>query len=306
MTLSGRTVGQLCAEEHCGHAEEVDARCYETDSGYAQVGGCLDELGKDEDVAVGAGEQQEPECAELPDERVDENPADWIRRVMDVIAGVFDASRKPVAFRFGEPGRVGWFVGKEKQEGDAEQQRRDAFDKEEPLPPGEVRAAIEVEQYAGDSTHEDPGERERDVEAADGAGTLFRRKPLHEVEDDSGEEACLRHAEEEACDVELHGCPDKEHANGYQAPGQHDAREPAAGAEAVQCEVGGYFADGIAEKEEAGAEAVDCAAEVQGLIHLEGGEADVGAIHVRAAIAECDERDQAKGGLAESTACDRA
>ena len=66
--------------------------------------------------------------------------------------------------------------------------------------------------------------------------------------------------------------------------------EPAAGAEAVECEVGWDFADGVAEEEDSGAEAIDCAAEVQGLVHLEGGEADVGAVHVGAAVAEGDER----------------
>ena len=86
-----------------------------------------------------------------------------------------------------------------------------------------MRAAVEVEERAGDGSHEYAAERERDVEAADGAGALLRREPLHEIEDDSGEESCLRHAEEEAGDVELHGRADEEHADGDEAPGEHDA-----------------------------------------------------------------------------------
>ena len=153
-----------------------------------------------------------------------------------------------------------------------------------------MRAAVEVEERAGDGPHEDAAEGGRDVEAADGAGTLFRREPLHEVEDDSREEACLCHAEEEAGDVELHGCADEEHADGDEAPGEHDAGEPAAGAETVEREVGRHFTDGVAEEEDASAEAVDRAAEVQGLVHLQGREGDIGAVHVGAAVAECDER----------------
>ena len=63
------------------------------------MGRSLDDLGKDEGVAVGAGEQQEPEDADLPDARVDEDAVDGIGGMMDVIAFVVDAAGEPVCVR---------------------------------------------------------------------------------------------------------------------------------------------------------------------------------------------------------------
>ena len=225
---------------------------------------------------------------------------------MDVVAGGVDAADDPVAFGCSEPGRVGGRVGQQEEEGDAEQDGRDALYEEEPLPAGEVRASVKVEQRAGYGSHQDSAEWTRDVEAADRAGAVFRREPLHEIEDDSREEACLGHAEAESGDVELHRRADEEHAHGDEAPGEHDAGEPAAGAEAVQREVRRDLADSVAEEEDSRAEAVHRSAEVQGLVHLQGGEGDVGAVHVGAAVSEGDEGDEAPGGLAQGRAGDGA
>ena len=103
-----------------------------------------------------------------------------------------------MALVFGEPGCIGRTVGEEEEEDDADRRTGgQAFDEEEPLPAAKAEASIEVKKRAGDESHEDGAERQGDVEAADGAGAQLGRKPLHEVEDDSGEEAGLGHAEEE-------------------------------------------------------------------------------------------------------------
>ena len=88
------------------------------------------------------------------------------------------------------------------------------------------------------------------------------------------------------------------------APGDHDAGEPAARSEAVEQKVRGDLAGGVAEEEEARAEAVDGGAEVQVAVHLEGGEADVDAIHVGGAVAEGDEGNEAQGSFAHGGAAD--
>ena len=55
-----------------------------------------------------------------------------------------------VALVFGEPLSLMWTVGKEEQEDYAEQNGRDAFDEEEPLPAAEAEVAVEVEEWACD------------------------------------------------------------------------------------------------------------------------------------------------------------
>src|ERR1017187_6702862 len=115
MAFAGVSVRKLRAEKHCGQAEQADAGGYEANASNAELGRGQDQLGKDEDVAVGAGEQQEPEDADLPDAWVDEDAVDGIGRVVDMIAFVVDVADDPVAFGFGQPRRVGGFVGRSEE-----------------------------------------------------------------------------------------------------------------------------------------------------------------------------------------------
>jgi hypothetical protein len=126
-------------------------------------------------------------------------------------------------------------------------------------------------------------------------------EPLCEIEDDAGEEAGLCHAKQEAHDVELHG----QHGDGQQSPGEHDAGQPAARAKADQHEVGEDFEDSVADKEEPGTEAADGRAEVQVAIHLQCGEADVGAVDIRDAISDGEQRQQVHGGLVQGYLAER-
>ena len=130
------------------------------------------------------------------------------------------------------------------------------------------------------------------------------REPLGEVEDDAGEEAGFGDAEEEACGVELPGGTDEEHGDGDDSPGDHDAGEPATGSEAIEEQVRGDLAGGVAEEEETCAEAVDGGAEVEIAVHLQRGEADVDAVHVGCAVAQGDERDEVAGRFAHGGCAD--
>jgi hypothetical protein len=82
------------------------------------------------------------------------------------------------------------------------------------LPSRETEAAIEVEKSACDEAHDGSAEGKSDVEAADGSSAQVGRKPLHEVEEHSGEVACLGRTKEEADGVELPGRADEEHPDG--------------------------------------------------------------------------------------------
>jgi hypothetical protein len=109
--------------------------------------------------------------------------------------------------------------------------------------------SLEPHQRAGERAHHDGADGKCNVKARDGAGAQVRRIPLQDVEDDSGEKAGFRHAQQKTGGVELHRRADEHHRHGDNAPGDHNAGEPAAGAKAVEQEVGGDLAGGIAEEE---------------------------------------------------------
>ena len=255
-----------------------------------------------EGPAVEDGEDAEEEASQKINAFVCEDDAEvggGVGALGRVGGGLGESGGEPGALRRGEPGGVCGGVGEVEVEEEAEGYGWEAFYQEEPLPAGEREAAVEAEEGSGEGAHDRRGERQGDVEAADGAGAVLGWEPLREVIDDAGEEASLCHAEEEAHGVELRRGADEEHADGDDSPGEHDAGQPAAGTEADEEEVRRDLAEGVAEEEDACAEAVHGGGEVEVAVHEGGGEADVDAIHVRGTVAEGDERDEAAGGLAE-------
>ncbi len=301
-------VGVGGVDQHGGCAEEAKCGDDEADLRRAEMGCALDEVGSDKGVGVGGGQHEQVEEADLPDAWIEDGGAEIVAALGNRRGGergiVVDVVDDPGALVFGEPLGLLGAVGEQVEEGDAEEDRWDAFDEEEPLPAAEAEVSVEVEECAGDEAHEDEAERQGDEEAADGAGAEVGWEPMREVEDDAGKEAGFGDAEEEARGVELPGGADEEHGHGEDSPGDHDAGEPAAGSEAVEEQVRGNLAGGVAEEEEAGAEAVDGGAEVEVAVHLEPGEADVDAVHVGCAVAEGDEGDEALGGFAHGGCAD--
>ena len=112
----------------------------------------------------------------------------------------------------------------------------------------------------------------------------------------------LGHAQQEAHDVELHWRLHEHHARRHQSPGHHDARQPAVRAVAPQQHVAGHFEQHVADEEHARAQAVDGFREAQVVQHVELGEGDVHAVHLREQVAHEQEGHQAPGRLAEQLA----
>src|SRR5262249_3033313 len=79
-------------------------------------------------------------------------------------------------------------------------------------------------------------------------------------------------------DEELAWSVDEGSQDGDQAPGNHDAGDPFAGAPTLDDDGAGNFEDQIAEEEHAGAETVDPVAEVEDESHVEGDVHDIDGI----------------------------
>ncbi len=116
------------------------------------------------------------------------------------------------------------------------------------------------------------------------------RIPIGEVEDDAGKKSGFGCAQQKSHDVK-HGCAFQKHeGHGDEAPEDHDAGDPDAGADAMEDEVAGDFKDEVADEEEAGAEAENAAEDfivnAEDSLEMEFGKADVDAVDVGDDVAE--------------------
>ncbi len=135
---------------------------------------------------------------------------------------------------------------------------------------------------------------------------VFGRVPIGEIKNDAGEEAGFRHAEQEAQHVKAQLAAHHRHCGGDYAPGHHDARDPAAGAEFLERQIARHLEDEIADEEDAGAPGEDQRRELQIRIHGERGEAEIDAVEIGKEIGQHQKRDQPPGDRADSGSFDVA
>ena len=102
-------------------------------------------------------------------------------------------------------------VGEIEPGDDAEQHRGDALDDEQPLPALQAHHAVEPEQEARDRRADHGGDGNGDGEGGEEPRAIFCRVPIGEIENDAGEEAGFRDAEQEAQHVEAHLAADDRH-----------------------------------------------------------------------------------------------
>jgi hypothetical protein len=82
------------------------------------------------------------------------------------------------------------------------------------------------------------------------------REPQRQVEDHAGKETGFCRAQQETHHGEPCLAADEGHRPRRDAPGEHDARDPAPRAEMCQKQVGWYLEDGVRQEEDARTEAV--------------------------------------------------
>ena len=133
------------------------------------------------------------------------------------------------------------------------------------------------------------------LEDAHHAGTVVGWEPPGQIQHDPRVEARFGQAEQEADAVEAPVVPDEGGQAGDDAPGEQDARDPLARADAVQDQVAGDFREKIADEEDAGAKSEHRLGETQRVLHRQLGEADVHAIEIGAEITEHQQRQQPPG-----------
>ena len=190
-----------------------------------------------------------------------------------------DFSFKPVTLVGSEPASITRTVGEEPEDGKPEQDRRNPFKHEEPLPTGQAPGPLEaIHDRPGNGIAKDSRDRDREHEAGHDAGALGRREPGRQVVDDPGEEACLRHAEKDPGAVVAPRTGDEGREHRHEPPGHHDPGDPGPGSEAPQEKIARHLEEEIADVEEAIAEIDDRIGEREVSGHLQPREADVRAV----------------------------
>src|ERR1700722_4941053 len=152
--------------------------------------------------------------------------------------------------------------------------------------------AAELQQYPSERAADGGRQRYGNHEARGGGSSPRRGEPLAQIEDDSRKEARFREAQKKPQPIELRRGTHQHHAGGEQPPRDENDRDPAARAHARQDQVARYFEQRVAEKEDPGAEAEGRGAESQFGVHLQGGDADVGAVEDVEDVEQEQERQQ--------------
>ena len=257
---------RMARDEHEAHdRHRVGDGGHEALADVAEASDLVDDLADPERQPVDVDDHAEVQEAEHEHATVLERVADRVVIALQACRLLaLQAPRQPLLLVGPQPGRLGGAVVEVAPHEDAAQDGRHGLDQEQPLPVLQPGGAVEDRHDRTRERRADRvGDRDGGHEEAHGAGALAGREPVGEVEDHAGEEAGLRHAQQEAHGVEAHGAGHEQRAGRDDPPRDHDARDPLARAELVQREVAGDLEEEVGDEEDAGAEAVDGAGEAE-------------------------------------------
>ena len=192
-----------------------------------------------------------------------------------------------------QPIRLRRPVGEIEPGHDAEQNRGNALDDEQPLPSLQPQHAIEPEQEAGDRRADHGGNRHGDGKRGEKPRAIFRRVPIGQIENDARKKSGFRNAKQKAKPVKAPDAADGSHQCGDDAPGHHNARDPAAGAKFFQRQIARHLEDEIADEEDAGAPGENRRREFQFRVHGQRGKAEIDAIEIGQEIGQHQKWNQA-------------
>ncbi|EEF24695.1 conserved hypothetical protein [Ricinus communis] len=235
--------------------------------------------------------------------------AGGMRNVGGPLAALLGLQRRsePFALGFVEPLGLGRPVGQVEPGDHADHDGRQRDAGEHHAPAFQAEQAVRLDQQRRHRRADDDGQRLRQVEQRQDMAAVLGRHPQAQVQDGAGEEAGLGHAQQEAQHIQPFHAADPGEQQRDDAPGDHDARQPAARAVFVQGQVAGDFQQHIADEEHAGGEAELGGGQRQVLGHAVGaGERDRGAIQEVDEEHQPDERHEPHRDLADGRFLDRA
>ena len=156
----------------------------------------------------------------------------------------------------------------------------------------ESQPAVQLEEQARDRRADQHRDRRRDHEQRPGLGAFPGGNPVGEIQNHAGEEAGLGEPQHDAHGIEAVAARHEHHRHRGDAPEDHDARDPAPGADALQNQVARDLEQEVAEEEQPGAGAIDLGRQSEIGLHVPGGETDVDAVQIRHHVGQEEERHQ--------------
>ena len=118
-----------------------------------------------------------------------------------------------------QPGRAGRIVRKHAIQHEPQQNSRQAFDQEEPLPAVHAAKALHAaHDRSRQRAAQDARDRHAEQEQSRHAASALARVPIGQIQDDAGEEACFEYAQQQPDDIELPGLGNKGRRCGGEAP----------------------------------------------------------------------------------------
>ncbi|MNF84002.1 hypothetical protein D3C84_663430 [compost metagenome] len=165
--------------------------------------------------------------------------------------------RQEVFFLRREPACIVRFIDQPEPAEQPQQHRRDAFEYKQHLPVAQAQPAMEMAHDGpGERPADDAGNHRRHQEHRGDARTQCGREPVRQVQDDTGKETGLGHAQQKACDDQLVRRGDKGRGHRDHAPQHHDASERGPGSNALQVHIARYFEQDVTQVENTGTDPV--------------------------------------------------
>src|SRR5262249_30337272 len=156
---------------------------------------------------------------------------------------------------------------------EAESDRGQALEKEEPLPSRETESTTESEQPPRDGAPDHTRHGYCHRYQAKSPSPLRFRKPVAEIVHPPGRKASLGNSEQESKCIEAGRTPYEHHRRGQQPPRDHDPGDPNPSAHAGEDQIARDLEQDVTQKKDPRTEPVNGGAEPEVLVHLERGEA---------------------------------
>jgi hypothetical protein len=280
-----RAVGAPADEQHADDRDEVRDGRDQADPEIALHAERLDDRRQPERDSIEADHEREVDRAQRPDLAALERVAEVHLALVLLLR--LEVLRQDVLLLRREPLRVQDAAVKIEEHPEADEDRRDAFEQEQPLPAREARRTAQrvhdgarnrIPENAGDG---DRGDEERGPRRAEPRGI-----PEREVEDDSREEPRFGDAEQEAHDVEHPLAVNEHHRRRDDAPRDHDPGDPDPRAKLLEEDVARHLEEKVADEEDPGAKGEGGITEREVLDHLQLREAHVHPVQVGQDVAE--------------------
>ena len=284
-------IGVRAVQQHPRRAGEPKAGHQKSDIRDAPARRALQNRRCGKTVCVAGGEREKEERTDHPHLRLKQRlcHSGTVPQVRLRAVGL-ELTNEPRLFFRGQPSCLSRSLRQHLQNHHAEYRRRQSLKEEQPLPAREPQLAAQTQQPPGQRAHRHRTQGQGNIEPAHRPRSHPRWKPQRQVIDDAGKEPGLGHAQQEPQQIELERRAHKQHRRCQKSPGKHDSRQPAPGAEAKQQQIRRHLAQRVSDKEKTRAKPVDRCAEVQIAVHLQGGKADIDAVHVGQAVANGEQR----------------